>query len=116
MWISEITRWVFTLLALVAFAIELWGLIDVLRRPARAYITAEKRTKVFWLALTAAGAFFGYVAIPAFMLFGAVRIGNGLSPLFMIIAVLPAAIYLADVKPEVVRFSGGSGGSGRPGW
>lgn len=111
--VYEINYWVTLLMGLTGFAIEVWGLIDAARRPARAFVSAEKRTKVFWVALTAAGVFFGYLSIPSMARFG-IPFGSGLPWLFMLLAVLPASIYLADVKPEVIRYSGGS--SGGSGW
>ena len=67
--------------------------------------------RVSWAALVAlvlvpllaVGALIGYLAIPGFSVFG-VRIGFGLPWLFTLLAVLPGAIYLADVKPEVIRY------------
>ncbi|WP_234417835.1 MULTISPECIES: DUF2516 family protein [Miniimonas] len=103
MLIGLITFYVFLGLALVGFAIEAWALVDAVRRPAHSFVTAEKRTKVFWVSLTAVGALIGYLAIPGFSVFG-VRIGFGLPWLFTLLAVLPGAIYLADVKPEVIRY------------
>jgi len=101
---ATIASFVFLALGLVAFAIEVWGLVDAARRPGQAYVDAEKRTKPFWVGLTAAGALFGYLSIPVIAL-GPVRIGGGLPLLFLLVSVLPAAIYLADVKPEVIRFT-----------
>lgn len=101
---AYITLYVFLALGLIAFAIEVWGLADAVRRPNQAFVDAEKRTKVFWVALLVAGALFGYLSIPAYSIAG-IRIGGGLPWLFMIASVLPAAIYLADVKPEVIRFT-----------
>lgn len=91
-------------MGLIAFAVEVWALIDAVRRPASAYVAAEKRTKVFWVAMTAAGAGIGYLTIPAVAI-GPIIFGyGGLPRLFMLLAVLPGAIYLADVKPEVLRY------------
>lgn len=99
-----IQHYVFVVLFVIAFALELWALADVVRRPAPSFVTAEKRTKAFWVAIIAAGALFGYLSIPQFAVFG-FRIGFGLPLLIGLIAVLPGAIYLADVKPEVIRYT-----------
>ncbi len=101
---ATITFYVFLALGVIAFAIEVWGLVDGARRPAQAFVDAEKRTKWFWVGLMIAGVLFGYLSIPVYSLAG-VRIGGGLPWLFMLASVLPAAIYLADVKPEVIRFT-----------
>lgn len=106
-----IQYYVFIALFLVGFALEVWALVDALRRPAGSYVTAEKRTKQFWIAILAAGALFGYLAVPRFVIFG-VAFGFGLPLLIGLVAVLPAAIYLADVKPEVIRFTPRRPGAG----
>ena len=100
-----ITAWVFFVLGVIAFVIEVWGLVDGATRPSKPFVTAEKRSKVFWVGLMVAGAVFGYLSIPSVPFFGILIGGGGLPTLFMILAVLPAAIYLADVKPEVVRYT-----------
>lgn len=81
---------VLLLLSLVLFAVELWALIDAARTPATAFSVEGKRTKTFWLVLTGAGAAVGFLFVG----------GAGLSFL-MFAAVLPAAVYLADVRPAV---------------
>lgn len=106
-----IQHYVFIALFGVGFLLSLWALADVVRRPAKPFQDAEKRTKAFWVAIVAAGTLFGYLAIPQFAVLG-FRIGFGLPLLFGLIAVLPGAIYLADVKPEVIRYSPRSPGSG----
>ena len=99
-----IQYYVFIALFLVGFVLEVWALVDALRRPSAPFATAEKRTKQFWVAVLAAGALFGYLSVPRFVVFG-FAFGFGLPLLIGLIAVLPAAIYLADVKPEVIRFT-----------
>lgn len=84
---------VLVLLQIAAFALEVWALIDAARRPAGAFISAGKRTKTFWVAITAAAAAFGFVTVPVGMI--------GL------IAVVGAAVYLADVRPAVRQYGGG---------
>jgi hypothetical protein len=112
-----IQYYVFIALFLVGFLLEVWALVDALRRPAGSYVTAEKRTKQFWVAILAAGALFGYLSVPRFAILG-FGFGFGLPLLIGLVAVLPAAIYLADVKPEVIRYTPrrpgtGSGPTGR---
>lgn len=111
---AYIQHYVFVALFLVGFLLSIRALVDVVRRPARSFVDAEKRTKQFWVAIVAAGALFGYLAIPPFAVFGFV-IGFGLPTLIGLIAVLPGAIYLADVKPEVIRFTPRRPGSGSTG-
>lgn len=110
--IFVITYWVYVVLGAVAFGIEVWALVDAVRRTTKSFEHAEKRTKTFWVAILAVAAAIGYLSIPSVYLLG-FRLGFGLPLLFGLAAVLPAAIYHADVKPEVRRFSGrGRSGSG----
>ncbi|WP_330998420.1 DUF2516 family protein [Georgenia yuyongxinii] len=102
----------FLVLALVLFGIEAWALIDCARRPAGAFLAAGKRTKNFWLVLTAAAAVVGFIAVPPPLGLG--LLGGGFLQFF---AVIPAGVYLADVRPAVSNYGGGrrpprSGGGG----
>lgn len=103
----------FLLLALVAFGIEAWALVDAARRPAAAFTYAGKRTKNFWLVLTGAAAAVGFLGIPP-------PLGMAIVPVFLTLAaVVPAGVYLADVRPAVRNYrrrGGGSGSGGRGGW
>lgn len=91
----------FLVLALAALAVELWALVHAARRPPAAFLAAGKRTKRFWVLVLAVNVALGFVAIPP-------PLGVGLFGGFLsIILVLPAAIYLTDVRPAV----GGHGGS-----
>lgn len=102
---SYISYGVWVILGLVAVVLEVRAFVDAVRRSPDTFTAADKRTKTFWSLLLAAGLFFGYLALPPVPL-GPIVLGAGLGGnLFMILAVLPAAIYLADVKPEVARFS-----------
>lgn len=95
-------------LMLVAFAVEAWALIDVLRRPAAAFPWAGKRTKGFWTAVVAAAAAVGFIAIPP-------PIGAGLLGGFSIISlvgVVAAAVYLVDVRPAVAGYRPGPSSRG----
>lgn len=107
--IGVIQFYLFLALGAVAFAIELWALVDCARRPAPAFPYAGKRTKTFWLALTALGALIGFLSTPWPTGFAALPV------LFLFGAVIPAGIYLADVKPEVARYSGRGGRGGSSG-
>jgi hypothetical protein len=91
----------FLVLALVLFGVEVWALIDCARRPAGAFLAAGKRTKRFWLLLTGAAAAVGFIAIPP-------PLGLGLFTGFLqFVAVVPAGVYLADVRPAVSGYGGG---------
>lgn len=99
--IATIQVYLFLLIALVAFGIELWALIDAARRPAQAFSYAGKRTKQFWVWLLVGASTAGFLGLPP-------PIGIGLLPTFlMIVAVVPAGVYLADVRPAVSGYGGG---------
>ncbi|HEY7146019.1 MAG TPA: DUF2516 family protein [Streptosporangiaceae bacterium] len=91
--------WFFQALAIVAFVIEVWALIDASRRPGPAYVASSKQTKPLWLAILGVAAVIG--------LGGAVGELSLLS-ILPIIAFVAAAIYLTDVRPKVSQFRGGS--------
>jgi len=108
--IWQIQAFVFLTLALVIFGVCLWAFVDVLRRPAAAFPWASKRSRGFWLAITAAATAISFVTIPA-------PIGvSFLDPIFGFAAAVAAGIYLADVRPAVRGYHApGRGSSGRGG-
>ncbi|WP_298752487.1 DUF2516 family protein [uncultured Serinicoccus sp.] len=85
------------------FGMMLWALIDCARTRADAFAAAGKRTKQFWLLLTGGAALIGFI----FMF----------SPfsIFNVIAVVAAAVYLADVRPAVKSVQGHGGASSHMG-
>ncbi|WP_413451993.1 DUF2516 family protein [Georgenia phoenicis] len=108
MFIGALQIYIFLALALAAFGVEVWALVHCLRQPAQAFSYAGKRTKNFWLILLVVNVALGFVAIPP-------PIGIGLLSGFLsIILVIPAAIYLTDVKPAVSGYGRGRRGGG--GW
>jgi hypothetical protein len=98
--------WLFYVLGVAAFVLEVWALIDAIRRPAAAFPAAGKQTKVLWLVLTGVAVAIGLYSI---------TYGGGFSPLsiLQIAAFIAAAIYLTDVRPKVREM--GPGGSSRQG-
>ncbi len=83
-------------LGFVALGIELWALIDCVRRPAASFEATLKRTKGFWMAVTGGAAIVGVFSAlysPGF-------------DLFKLVAVVAAGVYLADVKPAVSEIRG----------
>jgi len=99
--IANVQVLLFLALSVVLLGIELWALVDAARRPAGAFTYGGKRTKRFWVLLTAAGALVGFIAIPP-------PLGLGIFGTFtMFIAVVPAGVYLADVRPAVSGYGGG---------
>jgi len=99
--IASLQVLLFLALALLFFVLEAWALIDAARRPPAAFTYAGKRTKNLWLIVTGLGAALGFLAIPP-------PLGLGFGSLFMMFgAVVPAGVYLADVRPAVRGYGGG---------
>jgi hypothetical protein len=98
------------LLALGAFAVEIWALVDALRQSSGAFTAAGKLTKPIWLIILGVAAAVGFLALP-------ISGGGAISPLNMlsIVGVVAAAVYLTDVRPAVRGMRGrGSGGRSGP--
>ena len=87
------------------FALEIWALVDCLRRPARAFTSEGKRTKSFWSLLVGASALVGFLGLEP-------PLGWGFLGLTALLVAIPAFIYFADVRPAVRPYGFGSGGSG----
>ncbi|WP_156253101.1 DUF2516 family protein [Pseudactinotalea terrae] len=105
--IGTIQQYLFLGLALVGLGLELWALVHAARTPNRSFEVADKRTKKFWVIVLAVAVLLGFLALPPPI---------GFSPLpvmFGLLAIVPAGIYLADVRPAVQRYSGRGGGSSR---
>ncbi|ROO91209.1 uncharacterized protein DUF2516 [Actinocorallia herbida] len=91
---------VFYVLAIIAFALEAWALIDATRRPADAFPAANKQTKKLWLIILGVAVFFGLLAVVGQV----TTLG-----IFAIAAFVAAVIYLADVRPAVKEYGSGDG-------
>jgi hypothetical protein len=94
--LNNLQNGVLLVLGIAAFGLEAWALVDAVRRPAGAFVAAGKRTKTFWVAITAVAAAIGFVSLPF------VDLG-----FLGILAVVGAAVYLADVRPAVRQYGGG---------
>lgn len=94
-WLYLGIMWV---LSLGLLALELAALVDALRRPPAAFEAHFKKTKGFWLALLAGAALVGVLSLP-----GVARLGI----FIMMLAVIPAGVYLTDVKPALGGRSAG---------
>ncbi|TWP38887.1 DUF2516 family protein [Leekyejoonella antrihumi] len=81
-------------LGIVLFAMEVFALIEAVRPRSEAYVAAGKLTKPIWMAITAVCAVLGLLTI-----------SNPLN-LFGVLAVVGAAIFLADVRPALHRMLG----------
>lgn len=102
---------VYLALYVLVFVLCVVALVDALRRPARAFVVAGKRTKQFWSLLLGVATAVAFVALPW-------PLGIGAMSFLALISAVAAGVYLADVRPAVRPYSGGSGRSGGPsrGW
>lgn len=89
------------------FAVTVYALIDALRRPARAFVSGGKRTKQFWTVLLGVATAVAFVAVPW-------PLGFGRLSFLALGSAVAAGVYLADVRPAIKPYSGGSG-QGRSG-
>ncbi|WP_265522912.1 DUF2516 family protein [Oerskovia flava] len=99
-------NFVLLVLTIVVFVTQLVALIDAARRPAGAFTAEGKLSKPIWLAILGVAAAIGFIGI-----------GGGIG-FFSIIAVVPAMIYLVDVRPRLTPYSRGQGNgpAGGSGW
>lgn len=97
--IFEIERWILRALSVALLGIEVWALVSAVRFQPDAYTAADKRTKGFWILLTA-----GAVALGAFSLLGV------LGSVFAIIGIVLAGVFLADVLPALRTVMGNAQG------
>ena len=105
---------IFFVFYIAIFALSLWALVDLLRRPAAAFPQAGKRTKGFWGAITGVATVVSFSIIP---LPGVPHLPSFLA----LLAAVGAIVYWVDVKPAVAPYTrrprgprGPSGPSG--GW
>ena len=87
-------------LSIAALAVEVYAVVDCLRRRPDAFTAAGKRTKSFWMLVTGVALLLGIVAVGGLGILG-------------IVAIIAAGVYLADVKPALDQVMGR--GSGRAG-
>jgi Protein of unknown function (DUF2516) len=95
-------------LAVAAFGVEVWALVDALRQPVAAFTAAGKLTKPLWLTILGVATALGFLALP---IPGVIS----LLSLLPVIGVVAAAVYLTDVRPAVRQMRGrGNGGRSGP--
>jgi uncharacterized iron-regulated membrane protein len=98
--LASLQGYIVMALSIVALGVEVYALVDCLRRRPDAFTAAGKRTKSFWLLVTGLSVLLGIVAL------------GGLG-LLAIVAIVAAGVYLADVKPALDQVMGrGSGNQG----
>ncbi|MGE9808634.1 MULTISPECIES: DUF2516 family protein [unclassified Janibacter] len=81
-------------LSLLAFGVEIFAFVDAAREREDAFRAAGKQTKQRWLIFLGIAALVGFVSISARLSF------------FGLIAVVVAAVYLADVRPALHQVRG----------
>jgi hypothetical protein len=91
----------FVALAVAAFVVEAWAFVDVIIRPAPAFVAAGKQTKMIWMIILGVAFVLGLYAAAY----------GGVTGILSVAAFVAAAIYLADVRPKVKDFRRGSNSS-----
>jgi hypothetical protein len=91
----------FVALAMAAFVVEAWALIDAITRPAQAFTAVGKQTKNIWLIILGVAFVLGLYAAAY----------GGVTGILSVAAFVAAAIYLADVRPKVKEFGRGRSSS-----
>ena len=102
----------YLLFYLAIFALCVWAVVDLLRRPPAAFTSAGKRTKGFWGAILGVSTAVAFMAIPA-------PIGLNFLPFLGLLAAVGAIVYLVDVRPAVAPYTrrrGPRGPSSPGGW
>lgn len=97
---QQVQSWVMLVLGAGALGLEAYAFVDALRRRPDAFVAAGKRTKQFWLIVTGVATALGFV-----LLFSPLN-------LFGLLAVVAAAVYLADVRPALQQVQGKRGTMG----
>lgn len=87
-------QWIFLILSLLLFVVEVWALINAARFRGDAYVAAGKRTKTFWVILTALAVLLGFLSLPY-------PLGGGGTLIFLLAGIIIAGIFLADVLPAL---------------
>lgn len=103
---SDLQALIVLVLAVAIFAAQVYCLVDLATRPARAFPAEGKRTKQFWAIVLVVAALFGFLALPW-------PLGAGGLSFIGLLSAVAAIVYLVDVKPAVAPYGRGSGGSGR---
>ncbi|ACQ81653.1 putative integral membrane protein [Beutenbergia cavernae DSM 12333] len=107
--VGSIQVYLFLAIALVGLGLEVWALVDAARHKSGTYTAAGKLTKGKWVAILVAAVVIGFLGIPA-------PIGVGLPIILTLAAIVPAGVYLADVRPALRQYGGGGGRRPPRGW
>lgn len=108
MLIPNLQNLILLVIAVTIFATQVFCLLDLATRPARAFPAEGKRTKKFWLLVLGVAALFGFLALPY-------PLGSGNFLFLGMVSAVPAILYLVDVRPAIAPHGRSAGGSGRGG-
>src|SRR5690349_2694486 len=89
--------WLTAAIAFLAFAVQVYALVDALRQRTDAFTAAGKLTKPLWLTILGVATTIGLIFLLRLEPFN----------VFDLIAFVAACVYLADVRPAVRAVSGG---------
>ena len=98
---------VYFALYFAVFVLAVWAFVDAVSRPAAAFVSAGKRTKGLWVAVTGASSAVAFVALPW-------PFGIGALAFLARVAAVAASVYLVDVRPAVRPYSGRGRRGGNP--
>ena len=104
---STLQGLVILVLTVLAFALEVFALVDCLIRKPAVFVAAGKLTKQLWAIILAVSAAFGFISLPP-----PLGIGFQVLGILSIVGVVAAGVYMADVRPAVRGTSGRGGRSG----
>ncbi|MEV0892032.1 DUF2516 family protein [Promicromonospora sp. MEB111] len=97
---GALQTFVFIVLGVIVFAAQVIALVDAIRRPAHAYTSEGKLSKPIWLAILGVAAVFGLLGLPPSFITA--------SSFLNVIAVVPAIVYWADVRPRLQPYGTGN--------
>lgn len=100
-YLGTVQGYIILVLSLAALGVEVYAVVDCLRRRPDAFTAAGKRTKSFWMLVTGVALLLGIVAVGGLGILG-------------IVAIIAAGVYLADVKPALDQVMGRGGGRSGP--
>jgi Protein of unknown function (DUF2516) len=95
--------WLFFVLAIGAFVIEIWAFADAARRPRTAFVAAGKQTKPIWLIILGVSSVIGLAGVVYRL---------SIVSILPVAAFVAGAIYLTDVRPKIKEIGGGSSRQG----
>ncbi|MFD6444680.1 DUF2516 family protein [Promicromonospora sp. NPDC060204] len=97
---GALQTFVFIVLGVIVFAVQVIALVDAIRRPANAYTSEGKLSKPIWLAILGVAAVLGLLGLPPSFITA--------SSFLNVIAVVPAIVYWADVRPRLLPYGTGN--------